>query len=184
MTFDLLTIWKLLTSANFLEVMKKLYLVRHSKSSWAHNHIHDMDRPLKGRGIRDANSASTWMREQGESAHKILSSPATRALHTALIFSRQLLYPFKEIDIVPELYDCGPDDIEQVVANLPDEYVSAILFGHNPGMTSYLNRRIENKIDKLPTTGVACLNFEIDRWADAKRHAELVFFDHPKLRKE
>ncbi|HCY25183.1 MAG TPA: histidine phosphatase family protein, partial [Cryomorphaceae bacterium] len=38
--------------------MKTLYLVRHSKSSWSINGISDRDRPLKGRGIKDAHLVS------------------------------------------------------------------------------------------------------------------------------
>ncbi|HBF20268.1 MAG TPA: histidine phosphatase family protein, partial [Cryomorphaceae bacterium] len=70
--------------------MKKLYLVRHAKSSWKEEGVHDMDRPLKGRGVRDAYNTSQWLREQGDRPEFIISSPATRALHTALIFSRNL----------------------------------------------------------------------------------------------
>mgnify|MGYP000577094031 CR=1 FL=1 len=35
--------------------MKTIYLVRHAKSSWEYHELPDMDRPLKGRGIRDAH---------------------------------------------------------------------------------------------------------------------------------
>ena len=162
--------------------MKKLFLVRHAKSSWEEEGLLDIDRPLKGRGVRDAYSAARWLAEQGESADHLFSSPATRALHTALVFSRELGYPFSDISIVQELYDCTATDIELVARAIPDHFNSAMIFGHNPGMTNFLNRCIDHRIDKLPTTGIACLSFEIDHWAHIDGQAELLFFDYPKRR--
>ena len=166
--------------------MRKLYLIRHAKSTWEHDGVHDMDRPLKGRGIRDAYSASLWLLEQGEKAEKVYSSPATRALHTALIFCRELHFPFTDIEIVADLYDASPSDIAAVVNGIPDSCHSAMLFAHNPGITTYLNQRIDHRVDNVPTTGIACLNFSVSKWSEIGKdeQADLLFFDYPKRRKK
>jgi hypothetical protein len=44
--------------------MKKLYLIRHAKSSWLEEGVDDFDRPLKGSGIRDAHNTSQWLFQQ------------------------------------------------------------------------------------------------------------------------
>lgn len=163
--------------------MKKLYLVRHAKSSWKTEGVNDIDRPLKGRGIRDAYSTSEWLHEQGEQPDHLVASPATRAMHTALIFSKNLDYHFNQIEIREEMYHANTRTLLEVVCSLDDQHRSAMLFGHNPTLTDFVNKCIDHRIDNVPTTGVACLSFEVDSWKDIDKKAELVFFDYPKRRK-
>lgn len=163
--------------------MKKLYLVRHAKSSWEDPTLHDMDRSLQGRGINDAYNTATWLLQQGEVPEQIYSSPATRALHTALIFARVMNYPFVKIKIDERIYEASQSQLLEVVRTMNDKYSSIMLFGHNPTITHFVNRVIEHTIENVPTTGVACLSFDVESWADVNTRAELVFFDYPKWRK-
>ncbi len=162
--------------------MKKLYLVRHAKSSWKLEGIQDMDRPLKGRGVTDAYSTSEWLRQEGEIPDHIISSPATRALHTGLIFAKNLDYPLSEIEIEKKIYLASTRELLEVVYNFDDTYEAVMLFGHNPTITDFVNKCIDHRIDNVPTTGVACLKFAQDSWKNIDRKAELVFFDYPKRR--
>ena len=164
--------------------MKKLYLVRHAKSSWKHEGVADMDRPLKGSGIRDAYSTSEWLREEGEQPELIIASPATRAMHTALIFSKNLSYPFSEIRIEPEIYGASTKRLRELVQETDDRHSSVMLFGHNPTITDFVNKCIDHRIDNVPTTGVACLKFDVARWSEIDNSAELLFFDYPKRRRQ
>lgn len=164
--------------------MKKLYLIRHAKSSWKVDTRHDMDRPLKGRGIRDAYNTSQWLKEQGDHPQLIVSSPATRALHTALIFSKNLDYSYSNIVIEKEIYEASTKSLLNVVRALDDKFSSIMLFGHNPTITDFVNKRIDHRIDNVPTTGVACLKFDEENWSEIDKKAELVFFDYPKRRSE
>ena len=77
--------------------MKKVFIVRHAKSSWDDMHLVDYDRPLKGRGVKDAYLVSNWLSQNHERPDALYSSPATRALHTAMIFSRNLQFPFSKL---------------------------------------------------------------------------------------
>ena len=163
--------------------MKKLYLIRHAKSSWKEEGISDFDRPLKGRGIRDAHTTGQWLCKQEETPDLLISSPATRAMHTALIFAQELKYPFSDIAINPHLYLADEADIQHTISGLDDRLGAVYLFGHNPGLTNFVNHCIDHIIDNVPTTGVACLKFETDTWRDLGKEAELVFFDYPKRRR-
>lgn len=164
--------------------MKTLYLVRHAKSSWKIEGVKDMDRPLKGRGVRDAYSTSEWLREQKCIPEHVVSSPATRALHTAIIFSNSLGLHANDIQIENAIYHANAKDLLQIIRNLSDAYSSVMLFGHNPTITDVVNKCIDHRIDNVPTTGVACLRFEVDEWKKLDKKAELVFFDYPKRRKQ
>lgn len=160
--------------------MKKLFVVRHAKSSWKIADLADVDRPLKGRGIRDAYSTAEWLVNQGDIPDLIISSPATRALHTALIFARRLNIPFSEVDIREEIYEAHLNVLTQMISEIDDQYDSAMIFGHNPTITNLVNYCIEHHIDYVPTTGVACLKFDISSWKQVNQNAELVFFEYPK----
>lgn len=160
--------------------MKKLYLIRHAKSSWKEEGISDFDRPLKGRGIRDAHNTAQWLNKQEAAPEIMISSPATRAIHTALIFAQELQYPFSDIHLEADLYHGGQADILKALAKVDSKIESVYLFGHNPSLTNFVNHCIDHIIDNVPTTGVACLNFESDDWANLGQQAELLFFDYPK----
>jgi len=162
--------------------MKRLYLVRHAKSSWNHEGISDFDRPLKGRGIRDAHTSSQWLQKQGEQAQLMVSSPATRAIHTALIFAKNLHYAYADIVLAEEIYGGDEQGILELIKGFEDRFESVYLFGHNPTLTALVNLCIEHIIDNVPTTGVACLQFKTDRWSTLPVNAELLFFDYPKKR--
>ena len=45
--------------------MKRLYLVRHAKSSWNHPELDDIDRPLNKRGKRDAPFMGQRLKKHG-----------------------------------------------------------------------------------------------------------------------
>jgi phosphohistidine phosphatase len=162
--------------------MKQLYLVRHAKSSWREEGLADMDRPLKGRGVRDAYNTSFWLESQGSLPDLVLSSPATRALHTALIFSKGLHYSFSNIAIKAAIYEASTADLQNVVREIDDQYNNVFLFGHNPTITDFVNKCIDHRIDNVPTTGVACLKFNVAQWSEIGNKADLVFFDYPKRR--
>lgn len=163
--------------------MKQLFVIRHAKSTWKEENLPDMDRPLKGRGIRDAYNSSQWLRQENYWPDYVISSPATRALHTALIFAKSLDYAYADIRIEGQLYLCSAQEMHEVVQALDDRYEKVFLFAHNPTITNYVNQRIDHRIDNVPTTGVACLQFKSKSWSQLEDSAELMFFDYPKRRK-
>ena len=76
--------------------MKVLHVVRHAKSVWDYDGIADIDRTLKSKGIRNAYEISRKLKLINLVPEKIVSSPANRALHTAVIFARVFEYPLAE----------------------------------------------------------------------------------------
>lgn len=164
--------------------MKTIYLVRHAKSSWQYDDIDDYDRPLKGRGIRDAHMISQWLLDELDGPQMLMSSPATRALHTAMIFARTLNFPFGEIQVDDRLYLATSETLLDIIQALPDDLDSVMFFGHNPTITNFVNRSVDQRIDNVPTSGVVCLRFEEETWKDVSDSGELLYFDYPKKRKK
>ena len=68
--------------------MKTLYLIRHAKSEQNFAGLADIDRPLNERGYVDASKMSLMLKEKKLIPNAIISSPAVRAISTALIFAR------------------------------------------------------------------------------------------------
>lgn len=62
--------------------MKTLLLLRHAKSSWDDSSLRDFERPLAGRGKRDAPRIGKAFRKRGPLPDLIVSSPAARAKAT------------------------------------------------------------------------------------------------------
>ena len=86
--------------------MKKLYMVRHAKSSWKYDFTDKM-RPLKGRGRRDAKLVSQNIDESLYFPEKVYSSTATRAKQTCEIFMNTFKIPFDDVELHDSLYDFG-----------------------------------------------------------------------------
>lgn len=160
--------------------MKTIYLVRHAKSSWEYLELPDMDRPLKGRGIRDAHLMAGWLSDFVDRAPVLYTSPATRTLHTAMIFARTLGIPLDQVRMADPLYAASHDQIAGFLSALPDELEAVMLFGHNPGMSEFISDAVPGFTENVPTAGVAVLEFETSSWNSLQGGAELRYFDFPK----
>lgn len=166
-----------------LGAMKTVYLVRHAKSSWDNPDLDDRDRPLKGRGIRDAHLMAARLAEKVQCVPAMVSSPATRALHTAHIFARNFGQTMDFIQTDEVLYEISVAQLIRYLRQLSDTMDSVMVFGHNPTHTAFLNHCVDRMIDNIPTAGIACLRFDVRVWKDLDFDAELCFFDFPKNHK-
>jgi phosphohistidine phosphatase len=166
--------------------MKTLYLIRHAKSSWDDPAQADFDRPLNDRGKKDAPRMGKRLKEKDIHPNIIISSPAKRAFSTCKKIAEVIGY--KEANIVSDrnLYHADTDQILQVAKAIPDKAEIAMLFGHNPGLTDFVNEICsEAVIDNVPTCGVVALSFKSDSWkAISSENCKLEFFDYPKSRKD
>ena len=63
--------------------MKTLLLLRHAKSSWDNSDLADHDRPLNGRGRRDAPRMGQLLAQHDLTPDLIVTSAARRAATTA-----------------------------------------------------------------------------------------------------
>lgn len=145
--------------------MKELILIRHAKSDWAGEGIKDIDRPLSERGCKDAYMLSSWFSENEPLPELIISSPATRALSTALIYARAFGFDENEIVLNAQLYESTVTEYKNAISQLNNNYNSAILFGHNPVITNLINSmNDEIEFENIPTCGMVKIRFIQDNW--------------------
>ena len=163
--------------------MKALYIVRHAKSSWADPNQSDFDRGLNERGKRDAPRMAKRLKEKDIHPDFIISSPAKRAFSTAKRIAEVLGYPKKNIKTDQKLYHADEDTILSVIHTIKDKYNTVLLFGHNPGLTDFVNTLVaeETNIDNVPTCGIVAFNLNVQSWQDVSwASAKMLFFDYPK----
>jgi len=147
--------------------MKRLTLVRHAKSSWKDAALADLDRPLNGRGKRDAPRMGAHLATQGFRPDIILSSPARRARKTAQLLAAAIPGAAGRILFDPALYEASAAELLERVRALDQAWQHVMLIGHNPGLTDFANLLTAVGIDNLPTCGVLALDLAIDSWPAA-----------------
>ncbi len=161
--------------------MKRLYLVRHSKSSWKNPSLSDFERPLNKRGKRDAPFMGRLLAERGIFPQLIISSTAKRALKSATIIAEEIEYPEEDIITHAALYGASVAELLEIVGDIDDLYHEVMLCGHNPGMTDFVNYLSDFDLDNLPTSGIVCIDFDEQAWhAISQYSGEMVFFEYPK----
>jgi len=160
---------------------KELLLVRHAKSSWDDPNLDDHDRPLNERGLRNAPDMGKRIQVWGIRPDAWISSTALRAITTAEILAEQVGFPPHQIQRSKDLYHASATDLQEFIAGLDDAIGSAILFGHNPSMTSLVANLYGLPIDNVPTCGVVHLQFNENTWtAVSSAPPARAYFDFPK----
>lgn len=143
--------------------MKNLILIRHAKSSW-NAPLHDKDRPLANRGVKDAHLVSANILKHLPKTFIIWSSTARRATETAIIFAQNMLCPLESIVFKDDLYTFDEKQLERIIKSCNNDYENMILFGHNEAITNFVNKFGDVSIDNVPTSGLVSINFDADDW--------------------
>ena len=161
--------------------MKTLYLLRHAKSSWDNPELKDFERPLSDRGIGDVPIMAGRFKTAHSDLDCMICSPANRAKSTARLFAKQIGFPRDDIISNLELYFAGTNMFLKAASLVDETCESAMLVGHNPAITDFVNSMAESYIDNIPTSGLVELNLPIENWADIQLgEAIMVNFDYPK----
>ena len=149
-----------------MSVKRTLFIVRHAKSSWDLEGVSDIDRPLKLRGIRAAYDMARRIKIDRKIPDLLITSPANRAMHTAVIFQRVFEKKFRQFKIDERLYGTGIGVIKKVIAEQPDEVKRLMIFGHNPDFSDLATMMSGNSFIELPTCGICRIDMEMETWKD------------------
>lgn len=164
--------------------MKTLFVVRHAKSSWEDPTLTDHERPLIQKGIKKTIKIARFLKQNIKCPDLLLSSSAVRAYETAEIIARELNFSIDKIAKTNTLYHADSEDVFAELFGISNAIDSLMIFGHNPGLTYFVNHFINPTIENLPTSGVVNIKFITDKWeeiSDAKFHVNFVMF--PKMLK-
>src|SRR5690348_2022253 len=139
---------------------RRMYLLRHAKSSWDDPQLADHDRPLAPRGRRAATRMGGYLREEGIHPALVLCSSARRARET-----QRRAAVGDDVRVEEGLYGASAQELLARLRRVPRGVESVMLIGHNPGMQDLalsLGRgggAIDEIGVKFPTGALATLVF-------------------------
>jgi phosphohistidine phosphatase len=149
--------------------MKKLIFVRHAKAEEASHEISDFERSLTSKGKFISKQMARRLKEIVSDPGTIVTSPAFRALETALIFAG-------EYNIKPEMilinsnlyYKMSFKYLFEVFSAVKEETDTIMLFGHNPSFSEIANSLCSEGCDIMPKCGIAGITFKITTWSEIR----------------
>lgn len=161
--------------------MKKIYLIRHAKSSWKDIGLSDFDRPLNKRGKRDLPYMANRLKQFKIKPDLIISSPAARAKATTLTIADTLKYKASKIRFEESLYDSSYTTYRYLLDSLDDKYDEIFIVAHNPTLTEVGERLSGAILTNIPTCAIVCIEFDIKSFQDIEEESgKILFFDYPK----
>jgi phosphohistidine phosphatase len=154
------------------QMTRSLYVLRHAKSSWSDPDVSDFERPLAGRGKKAARRMAVHLTRVLPLPELVLCSSATRAAQTLKPIAK-LLGGSVEVRLEDGLYGASGTALLTRLRALPDEVVSVLLIGHNPGVQDLLIKLASNgdpaRLDLVragfPTCALATLRVT-SRWSE------------------
>ena len=151
--------------------MKTILLLRHAKSDWSNPGLPDVDRPLAGRGKKDAPRMGKLLLRFKCVPDIIISSPAKRAQMTAELVAGTCGYK-KPIQYLESLYGGSSREIISILKNLPDMIERPLIIGHNPTLEETIGILLSPRANhpeycikvRFPTAALICIETDIPHW--------------------
>lgn len=161
--------------------MKRLYLIRHAKSSWSNPDLDDFSRPLNKRGQEDCTEMASRLAKAGICPDLIIASPAKRAKKTALCMAKGTGYDKKDICFYDDLYSGTLSYHLDLIGEKLMKVDVLFLVGHNYVITELGEYLTGNPLDNVPTCGIVAVEYSGQDGFSADAGAgRLLFFDYPK----
>jgi phosphohistidine phosphatase len=167
---------------------KRLFILRHAKSSWDDPGLADHERPLAPRGRRAVEAIAAHVNAEGITPELVLCSSSRRTRETL-----EGVAVGGEHVIEPDLYGATCEEVLERLHRVPDEVSSVMVVGHNPTLQALVIRLANGDGDagnngsgladvrrKFPTGALATLTFD-GAWQElSPRSARLASYVRPK----
>ena len=161
--------------------MKRLFLIRHAKSSWAHSDLDDFSRPLNNRGRQNCPEMAARLAKLGIRPDLVIASPAKRAKKTALCMAKGVGYDTNDIRYYDELYLGTLSYHLLLIGEGLGEIDILFLVGHNHTITELGEYLTGTALGNVPTCGVVAVEYSEKKGFSSEAGAgRLLFFDYPK----
>ena len=147
--------------------MKRVWLLRHAKSSWDDPGLVDHDRPLAPRGRKAAKRMARWAADNGVRPELVLCSTALRARSTLELILDALGAP--EVEIEGGLYHASAADLLERLRALPTDIADVLVIGHNPALYELTGMLAPPGPEAFPTGALAELRCAINAWTDTRQ---------------
>lgn len=144
-------------------MQKTVLLMRHGEAGAA---LRDLDRPLTDEGVAQCKVRGLMLEQHKVVCSAIVTSPAVRALSSAIAVAEVLKYPADNIVVVDNLYNAAEETILQIIKNFDDIWHTVLLVGHNPGI-SFLALTLCPEVEgNLDVSELHAISFPLLHWSD------------------
>ncbi|MFN2314714.1 MAG: histidine phosphatase family protein [Bacteroidales bacterium] len=146
---------------------RKLIFVRHGRAEEQVHEITDFERSLTSKGKQHSRLMARILKSKEKDPGTVISSPAFRAIETAIIFCREFDVSADKLEILSDLYSgLEPEGFIPFIARQNDDVDTITIFGHNPLITEMAAFFAADEPEVLPKTGIFCVSFKAQRWSD------------------
>ncbi len=168
---------------------RRLYVLRHAKSSWDAPHLSDHDRPLAPRGTEAVRLLSEYVKQHDIAPELILCSSAVRTQQTL-----RGIYPDAAASIESELYGANEGVLMDRLRRVDPEVRTVMVIGHNPTLQMLVLKLtgaeardrpsgaegLSQIAEKLPTGALVTISFRTT-WPELRPHqGVLIDYIRPK----
>ena len=150
--------------------MKKLIFVRHGKAEDPAPGISDYERSLTLKGKVITRTMGRKLKEMEKSSITIITSPAFRAIETALIFAMEFGIEPEKIIVNSNLYHkMNLRYLPQILSGVGDKCGTVMLFGHNPSFTEIANSLCREGCEFIQKSGIVGISLDIQSWTEIRQ---------------
>ncbi|WP_419765349.1 MAG: SixA phosphatase family protein [Arcobacter sp.] len=157
--------------------MKKLYLLRHAKSSWKDSSLKDIDRPLNNRGKYQVKFMREFVLKNSIKPDLILCSTSkrTKLTHSGIFDDKNAVF-------MDSLYHASSSEIMNIIKKVDKHIDTLIIIGHNPGLNEFASWLI-NFENNIQTGSLIQIDISIQDWKDLhKKSSKFVSYTNPPKR--
>jgi phosphohistidine phosphatase len=152
--------------------MKKLIFVRHGRAEDQSPEFSDFERSLTTKGKKISRLMALRLMEIENSPGTMVTSPAFRALETALIFAGEFKIKHENIRIYSNLYfRMSFQNLYEIFSIVNEDTDTIMLFGHNPSFTEITNSLCMEGCDCMPKCAIIGITFQIKTWSAISRNS-------------
>jgi phosphohistidine phosphatase len=162
--------------------MKKLIIVRHSRAEDQTSDFTDFERSLTGKGKLVARQMAKRLKEKEKKPGVFITSPAFRALETALIFAEEFNIESDKVILNSKMYfRMSSQVLDEIFSQTHDDKDTITIFGHNPSFSDIANVMSREGCDYMPKCGIAVISFNVKKWSEVIRtKGKMEFFLKPE----
>lgn len=139
-----------------------LVVVRHAKSDWGVP-VADRDRPLGGRGRRQAPRSGEWIADEVGQLDLAVVSTAARARQTWALIAEEMEGSVP-VEMSETAYTFDGAELLGLVRSLPETAGTVALVSHNPAVEELVGLLTGESVT-MPTSALAVV--ELDSWSGA-----------------
>ncbi|MEZ5525741.1 MAG: histidine phosphatase family protein [Pseudomonadales bacterium] len=162
--------------------MKLLTLIRHGAAEDPLNYKRDFDRPLRNKGLKQANAMGALLKQLDFSFDQMFSSSALRARETAQIIYEKLAPNSRPLLIEDDLYSFEAQALFNFVELIDDNIEHAVIVGHNPALSYLANELLRDPVPGMNTCTTIQMTLKVETWIEVNRRcAKLISINNPLI---